>query len=352
MNTTLTADPALAPQQKPAASERPLPNQVFSEGMGYLRGTSGAQDFGMAAARLLDASDLGHKVAHFYCGLLYFCGVGVTRNAQTASEYATRYLEADPAGPFVDAARGLADGSLGTENAKRILLKGPATPKKAGPAQPPARGIPKAALIGGAAAVVAIGAAAVVFVMRPGAPSQLDSIAAIKLDTLLPADDLDKARKEALTVAASLQTGAQSLIQERKAAEEAQARAAEEQARAEQERVAREQAAADAQARAQAEAQARAQEMQRQQAEAAAQRPRITQDARARPEPLARPFERQEPARQDRQQMVATVRDLIERGDYDRADRMVSAVLASDPSNRAALALQQRIQRVRTRNAR
>jgi hypothetical protein len=315
--------------------------------MAYLRGTSGTQDFGMAAARLLDASDLGHRVAHFYCALLYFCGVGVTRNLQSAGEYAGRYIDADPSGPFVEAARELEAGSLGTENAKRILMKGPATPKKASAAPQPARGLPKAAIIGAAAAVVAIGAVAVVLVLRTGAPSQLDSPAAIKLETLLPADDVDKARKEALTVAASLQTGAQALMQERKAAEEARAQA-------EQDRVAQEQEqarlAAEAQAREQAEAQARAQDTQRQQAEQAL-RPRPAPVQAAPAEPQARPSDRQE-ARQDRQQMVATVRDLVRQGDYDRADRMVSAVLAGDPSNRAALALQQHIQRVRNRNAR
>ena len=67
---------------------------------------------------------------------------------------------------------------------------------------------------------------------------------------------------------------------------------------------------------------------------------------------MARAEERPAERPADRAELVATVRDLVRQGQYDRAERMVASVLASDPSNRAALALQQHIQRVRQRGNR
>lgn len=308
------SDPPALPGAERAGP--PSAQALFAQGVALLRGAGGKQDFGLAAARLLDASDLNHPYAHLYCALLYFCGEGVSRNVATAQEYASRYLEADARGRFAAEAKGLLDGSLGTAKARKLLLEKPAAAAAQSGAQ---RRSPVLALAIGIPAVVIAALGAFVLV-RTRPASALDSPAGISLESLVPTQEAEQARKEALAQAASLQAGAQVLMQERKAAEDAQARADQERKAAEEEQ-ARQQAAAEKKAE---------EEAQRQRAEAEAQA-----------------AGRQQAQRQGA--MLATARDSIRQGELDRANGILDVVLASDPANQDANAMKQYIRQVRAR---
>jgi len=86
-----------------------------------MRGREIPQDDGMAAAAFLDASDLGHPEATLMSALLYYIGVGVTRNVLSARQYAQKYLELAPQGNHVVTAHEIINESLGTENGRRML---------------------------------------------------------------------------------------------------------------------------------------------------------------------------------------------------------------------------------------
>lgn len=79
-------------------------------------------NLGMALARALDAADLDHAEANFLVALMYFTGTGIQRNTETASEYANKYLMLLPDGPKKSEARAIMDGTIGTANAKNMIL--------------------------------------------------------------------------------------------------------------------------------------------------------------------------------------------------------------------------------------
>lgn len=93
-------------------------------------------NLGMALARALDAADLNHAEANFLVALMYFTGTGIQRNTETASEYANKYLMLLPDGPRKSEARAIMDGTIGTANAKNMILGAeyarPDTPASAG----------------------------------------------------------------------------------------------------------------------------------------------------------------------------------------------------------------------------
>jgi hypothetical protein len=79
-------------------------------------------NLGMALARALDAADMDHAEASFLVALMYFTGTGIQRNTETASEYANKYLLLQPDGPKKSEARAIIDGTIGTANAKNMIL--------------------------------------------------------------------------------------------------------------------------------------------------------------------------------------------------------------------------------------
>ena len=79
-------------------------------------------NLGMALARALDAADMDHAEATFLVALMYFTGTGIQRNTETASEYAHKYLLLQPDGPRKSEARAIIDGTIGTANAKNMIL--------------------------------------------------------------------------------------------------------------------------------------------------------------------------------------------------------------------------------------
>lgn len=107
--------PAAAPA--PLTPEGNAATALYVKAIEYLA----AKDEGMAVASFLDASDLGHPEATIKSALLYYTGIGITRNLQTASEYAQKYLALAPHGRHANTAREIIGASLGAANGKRIL---------------------------------------------------------------------------------------------------------------------------------------------------------------------------------------------------------------------------------------
>ena len=79
-------------------------------------------NLGMGLARALDAAELDHPDAVMLVALMYFAGVGIQRNLETAAQYANKYMELSPEGAQVKEAKYIVDGTLGTENAKRMIF--------------------------------------------------------------------------------------------------------------------------------------------------------------------------------------------------------------------------------------
>lgn len=317
--------PAAPSVQSAEKSKEAAAIGMFKEGMGFLRGIGTPQDFAMASARLLDSADLNHPPALFYCALLYFAGVGVSRNPQTASDYASRYLETSPAGQFEQVAKEVIDGTFGTENARKLLVERPSAsmPVEAPVAKPKSK---KQMYIAAAVMIpVFLGGGLFAFSKLHDVSSLGPAdISTIKLESLLSKDEIASAQKAALAAAATMQSDAQSLMQKQDADKAAQAKAEQEQ-----------KDAADAQAQAQAKAE---QEQKDAQAKAE-QEARAAQAARA-----------ALPAKNNAQtsQMVATAMQAARSGEFDRANGILDGVLAGDSSNQDALRLKESIKRARS----
>jgi hypothetical protein len=97
-------------------------NRYHSKGMDYLTGVGGEESAGMAVASFLDGADINHRQCTLKAALVYYIGTGVTRNLATAKQYATKYLSIAPAGDDADTAKEILSESLGSENARRLLL--------------------------------------------------------------------------------------------------------------------------------------------------------------------------------------------------------------------------------------
>lgn len=353
---SLTAD---APIVQDAATSNQLAGvEMFKEGLALLRGMGVQQDFAMASARLLDAADLHHPTAFYFCALLYFCGVGVSRNTQFASDYAQRYLEADPEGAFGVAAKDIIDGTLGTENAKKLLLEKPSVSKPIDQTKDQPKNKKNNILLAAVGLPVVLIALLGVFALsKNGGSSAPESISGIKLESLLPKEEVEQARKDALSIAASLQADAQVLMQQQKAAEEAQAKAEQEQ------KVAQEaQAKAEQEQKVAQEARAKTEQEQRVAQEARAkndQEQRVEQEARIRAERErlrveaetrnANARQTQLPTNRQTAMMISSARDVARQGEFDRANGILDSLLAVEPNNQEARSLQLAIRQARSR---
>lgn len=320
------AAPVVPDVQSAEKSKQAAAIGMFKEGMGFLRGIGTPQDFAMASARLLDSADLNHPPAFFYCALLYFAGVGVSRNTQTASDYAGRYLEVAPDGQFAQVAKEVIDGTFGTENARKLLVERPAasTPVAASVAKPKSK---KPMYIAVAVMIpVLLGGGLFAFSkMHDVSSLGPTDISNIKLETLLSKDDIASAQKEAMAAAATMQSDAQSQMQKQDADKAAQAKAEQEK-----------KDAADAQAQAQAKAE------------------QEQKDAQAKAEQVARAAQAAQAAQPaikiaQTSQMLATAMQAARAGEFDRANGILDAVLAGDASNQQAIGLKESIKRARSR---
>ena len=101
--------------------QSPPGRDQFLKGCNYLKGIGQAKDEGMAAASFLDSSDLNYPEGVFASALIYFCGIGVTRSTQTASEFAQQYLNNFPEQKYSKSCGEIINGSMGTQNALKVL---------------------------------------------------------------------------------------------------------------------------------------------------------------------------------------------------------------------------------------
>jgi hypothetical protein len=97
-------------------------NRYHSKGMDYLTGVGGEENAGMAVASFLDGADINHPQCALKAALAYYIGAGVTRNLATAKQYATKCMSIAPAIDDVATAKEILSESLGSENARRLLL--------------------------------------------------------------------------------------------------------------------------------------------------------------------------------------------------------------------------------------
>lgn len=358
---SLSADAPIV--QDAATSNQIAGVEMFKEGLALLRGMGVQQDFAMASARLLDAADLQHPAASFFCALLYFCGVGVSRNTEFATDYAERYLDADPEGAFKVAAKDIIDGTLSTENAKKLLLEKPSLPKPSvlNPIDQPKRKKNNILFVAVGLPLVLIALLAVFALSKGGGASSPESISGIKLESLLPKEEVDQARKDALSFAANLQADAQVVMQQQKASQEAQIKAEEEQkvaneakvkADAEQQVVNEAKAKADAEqqviqaARAKAEQEQRAEQRVEREARINAERERSRAEAETR---NANSRQIQQPTSRQNSMMISSAREVARQGEFDRANGILDSLLAVDPNNQEARSLQLAIKQARSR---
>lgn len=79
-------------------------------------------NLGMALARAMDSSDMGNAEASLLVALMYFSATGIQRNLEQASFYAKRYIEQDAKGLKKVLAESIIDGTVGTENSKRLIF--------------------------------------------------------------------------------------------------------------------------------------------------------------------------------------------------------------------------------------
>ena len=222
---------------------------MLEEGFKFLRGKGSQQDFGMAAARLLDAADTGLEEAYVFCALIYYCGVGVMRNTESAVEYASKYKEAQPHGDYAQVIDEILTGTIGTENAKNILLgKSNKVVSVVGKSKLPLI----AAIALPVISLIVVGA-----YMFSGTDQSVDSneINEISLDKILPPDEIAQAEKQAMSIAGALFSDAHIALEEKKKAE---AERLKQQAEAEADERHRQKLFAEEQARTEAEAKQRA----------------------------------------------------------------------------------------------
>ena len=359
---------AAAPIVQDAATSNQLAGvEMFKEGLALLRGMGVQQDFAMASARLLDAADLQHPTAFYFCALLYSSGVGVSRNPQFATDYAERYLEADPEGAFKVTAKDIIDGTLSAENAKKLLLEKPSLPKPSVsiPIDQPKSKKNTILMVAVGLPVVLIALLSAFALSKGSSASAPESISGIKLESLIPKEEVDQARKDALAIAAGLQADAQVLMQQQKAAVEAQAKAEEEQkvareaqAIAQQEQRVAQEAKAKAdqeqsaqlrvaqEARAKADQEQRAQQRVEQEARITAERERSRAEAENRNANLR---QMQQPTSRQTIMMISSAREVARQGEFDRANGILDSLLAVDPNNQEARSLQLAIRQARSR---
>lgn len=202
-------------ESNPSAS--PKGEAEFVKGICYLKGSGGYQkDEGMAIASLLDSSDLDNPKAILACSLLYFCGVGVTRNTQTAAEFAHKYLSLEPQGPYVRFCKEIIDGTIGSQNALNMLNSfGPSGAERLNDflsqETPSEQSIVNAKnkklymMIGGIGVVLVV---AILAIFIPKLGGSLPSNVATDPSKLFTSEELEQAKQKALTLAGQYRTEA------------------------------------------------------------------------------------------------------------------------------------------------
>jgi TPR repeat protein len=97
-------------------------DELYERGMAFIHGSGVEQNYGMAIASFLDGMDMGHADCTIKASLIYYLGAGISRNAETAKQYARQYLKLKPDGEFGMVAGQIVRESLDVSTARSLLL--------------------------------------------------------------------------------------------------------------------------------------------------------------------------------------------------------------------------------------
>ena len=196
--------------------------ESFTRAFKYLKGIGQPKDQGMAAAGFLDSSDLKYPEGILACALLYFTGVGVTRNTETASEFAKEYLSFTQDARLRKVAKEIVDGSLGTQNALKSLndLDKSSEPTSSFTAQtssptialPPPKNKMKLIFLFGLLCLAVVGGA--IFFMLPQAGENMSFPAGQDPITFFQSDEIQEAKRKALEKAGVIRTEARTEVRD------------------------------------------------------------------------------------------------------------------------------------------
>ena len=196
--------------------------EAFTRAYKHLKGIGQPKDPGMAAAGFLDSSDLKYPEGVLACALIYFAGVGVTRNTETATEFANEYLSMSQDARLSKIAKDIADGSLGTQNALKSLgeldksgepssnISSQAT-SPAVALQPPKNNL-KLIIGFGVLGLLVVGG--VVFLLLPQAGGSMSLPSAQDPSTFFQADEIQEAKRKALEKAGVVRTEARTEVRD------------------------------------------------------------------------------------------------------------------------------------------
>jgi len=196
--------------------------EAFTRAFKHLKGIGQPKDAGLAAAGFLDSSDLKFPEGILACALIYFAGVGVTRNTETASEFANEYLSLTQDARLGKIAKEIVDGSLGTQNALKSLaeldnsdasIANPALKTNSNSAgiAPPKNNL-KLIVGFGVLGLVVVGGA--VFFMLPQAGGNMSLPVSQEPSTFFKTEEIQEAKRKALEKAGVVRTEARTEVRD------------------------------------------------------------------------------------------------------------------------------------------
>lgn len=196
--------------------------EAFTRAFKHLKGIGQPKDAGLAAAGFLDSSDLKFPEGILACALIYFAGVGVTRNTETASEFANEYLSLAQDARLGKIAKEIVDGSLGTQNALKSLaeldnsdasIANPALKTNSNSAgiTPPKNNL-KLIVGFGVLGLVVVGGA--VFFMLPQAGGNMSLPVSQEPSTFFKTEEIQEAKRKALEKAGVVRTEARTEVRD------------------------------------------------------------------------------------------------------------------------------------------
>jgi hypothetical protein len=196
--------------------------EAFARAFKHLKGIGQPKDPGLAAAGFLDSSDLKYPEGILACALIYFAGVGVTRNTETASEFANEFLSLAQNARLIKIAKEIIDGSLGTQNALKSLgdldnsgdrsLNEPSQANAPSAAIAPPKNNLKLIAGFGVLGLAVVGGA--VFFMLPQAGGNMSFPVAQDPSTFFKPEEIQEAKRKALEKAGVVRTEARTEVRD------------------------------------------------------------------------------------------------------------------------------------------
>jgi len=193
---------------------------AFIQANKHLKGIGKPKDPGMAAALFLDSSDQKYPEGLIASALIYFAGVGVTRNTETASEFANEYLIIGNDSKLGRLSKEIISGSLGTQNALNALFEldknsdenfsSTVAHKSTGATSLKAKNNSKLLIIFGTLGLITIAALALFLLPRAGGSMSLPT--SQDPSSFFQPDELQDAKRKALENAGIVRTEARTAV--------------------------------------------------------------------------------------------------------------------------------------------